>query len=55
MFQIENENETPIKSTDYQNKNKHFLNPDNIQEITNYTEQELQENSSPNNMHQNTF
>ena len=53
MVQIENEYETLIKSNYYQNNKSHFQNPDNIQEITEYTEQELKGSSSTNNINQN--
>ena len=54
MLQIENEYETPIESNSYRNNNDHFQNPDKIQEITDYTEQELNGSSSTNNIYQNT-
>ena len=43
MLQIENEYETPKESNDYQNNHNNLQNPDNIQEIIDYTEQELKE------------
>ena len=54
MLQIENEYETLSESNYYQNNKSHFQNPDNIQEITEYTEQELEGSSSTNNINQNT-
>ena len=54
MLQIENEYETSIESNYYQNNNSHFQNPDIIQEITDYTEQEPKGSSSTNNIYQKT-
>ena len=53
MLQVENEYETPIESNYYQNNQDSFQNPDNIQELINYTEQELKGSSSTNNIYQN--
>ena len=50
MLQIENEHETPVESNFYENNNHHFQNPDNIQKITDYTEQELKGSLSTNNI-----
>ena len=54
MLQIENGYEAPKESNYYQNNNDHFQNPYNIQETTDYTEQELKGTSSTNNIYQNT-
>ena len=53
MLQIENEYETPIESNYYQKNHNNFQNADNIQEIIDYTEQELKRSSSTNNIYQN--
>ena len=54
MLQIENEYETPIESNYYQKHCNNFQNADNIQEIIDYTKQELKRSSSTNNIYQNT-
>ena len=54
MLQIENEYETPIESIYYQKNINHFQNSDNIQEITDYFEQELKSSSSTNSMYRIT-
>ena len=53
MLQIENEYETSIESNYYQNNHDNFQNPDKIQEIKEYTEQEIKRSSSTNNIYQN--
>ena len=56
MLQIENEYETPIDSKFYRNNKNfsNFENSDKTQNITDYTEQELEGSLSTNNIHQNT-
>ena len=53
MLQIENDYETSIESNHYQNNHDNFKNPDNIQEIKEYTKQKLKGSSSTNNIYQN--
>ena len=53
MHQIENDYETPIESNHYQSNHNNFQNPDNIQEIIDYTDQQLKVSSSTNNLYQN--
>ena len=53
MLQLENEYETPIESNYNQNNNNHLQKPDNILEITHYTEQEVKGSSSTNNINRN--
>ena len=53
MLEIENEYETPIESNFYKNNHDNFQNHDNIQELIDYTEQELKGSSSTNNIYQN--
>ena len=56
MLQIEIEYETPIESKFYRIKNflNNFEKLDKTQNITDYTEQELEGSLSTNNKHQNT-
>ena len=51
MFQIENEYETPKGSNYYQNNYNNLQNPDNVQEMIDYTEQELKGSSSTKNIY----
>ena len=53
MLQLENEYKTPIESNYNQNDNIHLQKPDNILEITHYTEQEFKGSSSTNNIYRN--
>ena len=54
MLQLENEHETPIESNYYPKNHNNFQNADNIQEIIDYTEQELNRSSRTNKIYQNT-
>ena len=54
MLQNENEYETPIESSYYQNNQNHSQNSDKTQNITDYTEQAFKASSSINNIYQNT-
>ena len=53
MLQIENEYETTIESIYYQNNYNNLQNPDNVQEILDYTEQDFKGSSSTNNIYIN--